>query len=218
MKLYMFLRVLKYINRKIPLNKVVKVLITSDFFLLMGWGLINPILAIFIVENIKGGDAGVAGIAIGIYWLTKSIVQIPIANFLDKHHGEKDDYYALVLGTMLASLTPLGFIFANLPWHMYLLQVLHALGMAWAVPSWSAIFTRHIDKGKEAISWGAESSALGIGTGTAGVLGGVIAKNFGFTPLFIGVALLGITASLLILLIAHNLIPKERVFPMPKPY
>ena len=75
---------------------------------------------------------------------------------------------------------------------------------------------RHIDKGKEAFSWSLESSSIGIGAGIAGILGGIIAKSFGFKPVFISVAILGITSSLLLLLIAKEILPKEKVFPFPK--
>jgi len=199
------------------INKVIKVLVFSDLVLLFGWGLIAPILAVFVVQNIKGGDVKVAGIAIGIYWLVKSVIQIPVAYYLDKNHGEKDDYYALVLGTILASFTPIGFIFASLPWHIYVLQVFYALTMTMVVPSWGGIFVRHVEKRKEAFCWGLESSAIGIGAGIAGILGGIIANIFGFIPLFIGVSVFGITAALLLLLIRKNLLPKKRVFPVPKP-
>jgi len=200
------------------INKVIKVLILSDFVLMAGWGLIIPILAIFVVDKIQGGDAQVAGIAIGIYWILKSLIQIPIGRYLDRTTGEKDDYYFLIFGTGLASLVPIGFIFATLPWHMYALQGIHALGMALAIPSWGGVFIRHIDKGKEAMTWGIESSSLGIGIGIAGIVGGIVAKSFGFTPLFIGVSVLGIIATLLFLLIAKDLIPKEKIFPVLKPH
>ena len=200
------------------INKVIKVLILSDFVLMAGWGLIIPILAIFVVDKIEGGDASVVGIAIGIYWVLKSLIQIPIGKFLDRTTGEKDDYYFLIFGTGLASLVPIGFIFATLPWHMYALQGIHALGMALAIPSWGGVFIRHIDKGKEAMTWGIESSSLGIGIGIAGIVGGIVAKSFGFTPLFIGVSVLGIIATLLFLLIAKDLIPKEKIFPVLKPH
>jgi len=199
------------------INKVVKILVFSDLILLFGWGLIAPILAIFIVEQIQGGDARVAGIAVGIYWLLKSLLQIPIGNYLDKNHGEKDDYYFLIGGTFLASLAPLGFIFASLPWHMYTLQGIHAVGAALSLPAWCGIFTRHIDKGKEAQSWALDSSAIGIGAGVAGIIGGVIAKTFGFIPLFVGVSILGIISALLCILIKKELLPKEKVILIPKP-
>ena len=200
------------------INKVVKLLVLSDFAFLFGWGLISPIFAIFIVGHIQGGDVKVAGIAVGIYWLLKSLLQIPIGNYLDKNHGEKDDFYFLVIGTLLASLAPLGFIFAILPWHIYIFQALHAIGAALALPAWCGIFTRHIGKGKEAQSWALDSSALGIGAGISGIIGGIIAKTFGFLPLFIGVSVLGLIATILCFLIKKDLItPKKKIILIPKP-
>ena len=199
------------------LNKVIKVLIFYDLILLFGWGLVAPILAIFIVDEIKGGNAQVVGIAVGIYWVLKSLFQIPISWYLDRNYGEKDDYYFLIGGTLLGGLVPLGYIFVALPWHIYLLQAIHALAMAVAFPPWGGIFTRHIDKGKEAQSWALDSSALGIGVGVAGFIGGTVAKTFGFTPLFISVGILGIISALSCLLIKKDLLPKEKVILITKP-
>ena len=89
-----------------PINKVIKILVLSDLATLFGWGLVSPILAIFIIGQIQGGDARVAGMAVGIYWLVKSALQVPISRYLDRNHGEKDDYYFLIIGTFLASLSP----------------------------------------------------------------------------------------------------------------
>lgn len=193
-------------------------MIVSDLFLMAAWGLITPILAIFVVNEIQGGDVSVAGIAIGIYWFLKALVQIPIGRFLDKTKGEKDDYYFVIFGMILTSLVPLGFIFVTLPWHLYVIQGIHAVGMAMVIPAWGGIFIRHVDKGKEAMSFGLESSSLSFGIGIAGIVGGIIAKNFGFLPIFIGVSILGMIATLLLFLIAKDLIPKEKVFPITKPH
>ncbi len=207
------MKIIKYlIGKIIPFNKVVKVLILSDLFLLFGWGLVTPILAIFITESVKSGDAKVAGIATGIFWLGKSVIQIPIAHYLDKKRGEKDDYRAMIAGTILSGFVPLGFIFVSLPWHLYLLQGIYAMAMAFAVPSWSAIFTRHIDKGKEALTWGVESSSWGIGTGVAGIIGGLVANSFGFKPLFIGVCLFNFVAAALLFLIAKNASLQKEIY------
>lgn len=200
------------------INKVIKILVLSDFTLMFGWGLVAPILAIFITDNIQGGDAKVAGIAVGLYWLLKSIFQIPIGGYLDKNHGEKDDFYFLIGGTLLMGLVPLGFIFATLPWHIYGLQVIHAAGAALALPAWCGIFTRHIGRGKEAQSWAWDSSALGIGAGISGILGGIIASAFGFTPLFIGVSVLGLISTVLFVFIKEDIEPpKKEIILIPKP-
>ncbi len=134
------------------------------------------------------------------------------------YHGEKDDYYFILIGTFIASLTPLGFIFASLPWHIYVIQIIFAIAMAMVSPGWGGIFVRHIDKGKEAMTWSFAGSAVGIGAGVAGIIGGIVAKFVGFTPLFIGVSILGIIACFLLFLISKDLIlkPKDPSLPLPK--
>jgi len=49
------------------------------------------------------------------------------------------------------------------------------------VPGYSAIFTRHIDKGREALGWSVRTALVGMGAGAAGALGGIIAARLGFT-------------------------------------
>ena len=206
-------------RKRRKINKVVKVMIFSDLFLNSGWGLIGPILAIFIIKNIEGADIRVAGIAVGIYLIVKSILQIPIAHYLDLNHGEKDDYIALFIGTLLTAFTPIIFIFATISWHIYIAQIIHALGMAMAIPSWYAIFGRHIPKNREALCWGLDSSVLGLGAGITGIIGGTIAQSFGFIPLFIGVSVLNIIAALLFLFIIKDILPKiphKKVLLLPK--
>jgi len=201
------------------INNVVKVMVFSDLFLNAGWGLVTPILAVFVVDSIDGGSVKVAGIAIGVYWLGKAFFQIPIAHYLDKNHGEKDDFMALILGTLLTSFVPIGFIFAHLPWHVYVLQLVHALGMGFALPSWWAIFTRHIEKKREAFCFSLDSSTIGLGAGVAGILGGVIASVFGFIILFISVSILGIIATIVLLFIKNDILPKTKtqgIYPVPK--
>ncbi|MDP2951306.1 MAG: hypothetical protein Q8N55_02885, partial [bacterium] len=87
----------------LKINKVIKAMVFSDLVLLFGWGLIDPIFAVFVLNSIKGGGVKVAGIAIGIYWLTKSLAMVPIARFLDKTQGEKDDFYAIIGGIFISA-------------------------------------------------------------------------------------------------------------------
>jgi MFS family permease len=195
------------------INKIVKTLMISDFFLNCGWGLLSPIFAIFVVENIASGSAleaaKIAGFASLFYWGTKSLLQIPIGHYLDKNHGEKDDFWFMFLGTFLTGLAPLGYLLAYLPWHIYVLQVIHAIGMSMALPSWLAIFTRHIDKGREAFEWGLESTSIGLGAGIAGGLGGILAANIGFNWVFILTGFFTIISAILLIVIRKNISPRN---------
>jgi len=188
-------------------NKIIKILILSDFVIYSAGGLLAPIFAVFLLDSIEGGDARVAGIAAGIYWIVKSILQIPFGKFLDRTSGEKDDYWFMILGIFIASLVPLGYLVVYEPWHVYALQSVLAIGMAMVIPPWGGIFTRHIDRGREAETWGFESSLLGMGMGVAGIVGGIIAKSFGFNFIFATVSAFGLLGVFLLLLIRNDILP-----------
>jgi len=204
------------------INKVIRVLITSDFLLQSGWGLIGPIFAIFLTGQIKGGNLKMVGFVAATYWITKSIVQPFIAKYLDKNHGEKDDFWFLVFGMYVANLVPLGYIFSTQPWHIFTLEFIRALAMACVVPTWSAIFTRHIDSGREAFSWSIESTGIGFAAGMAGAIGASLASIFGFKIVFVLVSIFGLMSSSSLLLIRHQLFLKDhfapRLPPSEKPF
>ena len=206
----------------IGINKVIKVLIASDFLLQSGWGLIGPIFAIFLTEQIKGGSLEMVGFVAATYWLTKSFVQPFIARFLDIRKGEKDDFKFIISGLYIANLVPLGYLFSTQIFHIFILEFIRGLAMACVVPSWSAIFTRHIDKGREAFSWSIESTAIGLAFGFAAVFGGVIAGILGFKTVFVLVSIFGLIASSVLLLIRNQIFPKNhfapRVPPSEKPF
>ncbi len=195
------------------INRVVKILILSDVILLTGLGFISPVFAIFIANNIQGGDVRVAGFAASIYWIVLSLVLIPIGKYLDKKPGEKYDLGFIVIGNILAALAAFGYLFSFLPWHIYVLQAVYGIGMGMSIPGYMAIFTRHIDKGKEAQSWGTRSAFVGVGAGIAGSLGGIIVYRFGFDLLFIIVGTFLFFSALLPLLISKELLlKKEKLF------
>ena len=188
-------------------------MIASDVALLTGFGFISPIFAIFIKENIQGGGVEVAGFAMAIYWGVKSILQIPFGKYLDKVKGERDDLWFVVIGNILVTGAVFGYIFSFLPWHIYLCQGIYSLGMAMNIPGWCAIFTRHIDKGKEAFEWSTRSTFIGIGAGISGALGGIIAAKFGFNILFIGVGIFALASAFLPFLIYKDIFPRNHFFP-----
>lgn len=199
------------------INKVVRTIIYWDFFFNSAWGLLSPVFAIFLVQGVASGNAAkgaeIAGFAALIFWVVKSLLQIPIGAYLDKNHGERDDFWFGVVGSFLSGIIPFGFIFAKLPEHIYLLQIGHAVAMSMIVPSLYAIFTRHIDKGKEAYEWSMDSTILGFGVGITGAVGGLIAAKFGFTSVFILVGILNLIAGFLLFAIKKNMSTKNMDVP-----
>lgn len=197
-------------------NKIIKTLIFSDFLLHSGWGLIGPIFAIFITQQIEGNVATVGFVA-ATYWFVKSVTQPFIAHFLDVKKGEKDDFKFLVWGLYLANLVPLGYIFTTQLWHIFLLEAVRGVCMACVVPSWYGIFTRHINKGWEAFSWSIQSTGIGLAAAFAAAFGGILAAFLGFKAVFILVSLFGLTSSSLLLLIRDQLFDEKDFEPKAPP-
>lgn len=184
-------------------------MVISDFLLISGFAVFGPIFAVFVTQNVEGGSLAVVGFASAIFQIFKSSFQIPIARYLDKNHGEKDDFYSLMIGSVLISLVPFFYAFATKSTHLYMINAVYGLGGAFAIPPWNAIFTRHIDKMQESTEWAVESVAIGIGAASAAALGGIMAENFGFRFVFITAGVLAIAGASILLKIFSNL--KEKV-------
>ena len=199
--------------KKIPdffkINKVIKYLVLSDLIFWSGWGFLSPIFAVFVMKKIEGANLAVIGVASSIYWILKSLLRIPIGIFLDSRKGEEDDFWFLFFGLILSSLVPFGYLMAKYPSHIYLLQILQALGMAMALSGWTAIFSRHLDKGKEATEWGIDATLVGLGIGISGALGGLIANSFGFRAIFFITGSLGLLSAILLLGILKFISPRS---------
>lgn len=190
---------------KIKVNRIIKYLLLSDLIFWTGWGLIAPILAVYVVDQIQGGSVFVVGAATSIYWILSSLLRIPFGLYLDSRNNEKLNYTFTIIGLLSASVISFGFIFARLPWHIYVIQALHAIAMSMNFSGWSALFTNHIDKGREATEWGISATSVGLGTGISGFIGGWAVEKYGFAPIFISVGILGILGSLLLLFISREM-------------
>lgn len=192
------------------INKVVRILVITDFFVNSSFGSFAPIFAIFITGQIEGGSPKVAGFAAAVYWIVKSLIQLPIARFLDKTDGERDDFWALFLGYFFSAFVPIAYIFVSQPWHLYLAQAFLGVCMAWAVPAWYSIFTRHVDKWRISFEWSLQSVfGFGLATSIATALGGYLVERVGFDILFAGAGVVAILASLMLLSLRKEIAGKD---------
>ena len=202
---------------KLGLNKIIKILIASDFFLHSGWGLIGPIFAIFLTRQIEGGSLEMVGFVAAVYWFSKSIAQPFIAHVLDVKKGERDDFKFLITGMFVANLVPLGYFFSSQIYHVFILEFIRGIAMACVVPAWAGIFTRHIDKGWEAFSWSLQSTGIGFAAGFAAAFGGIVAGILGFKVVFVLVSIFGLFSSSLLFFIRPLLFSKAHFMPKSLP-
>ncbi|MEK7502937.1 MAG: MFS transporter [Patescibacteria group bacterium] len=173
------------IRINITVNKAIQVMLFYLFFVVLSTALFGPIFAVFITESITGATLRTVGFAIALYGIAKSVLQIPTARFLDRHKGERDDFYALMVGASVAVAYPLGLVFVSEIWHLYALEVLAGLGDALLMAAYYSLFARHVDKGSEGFEWSLFSvGGLTISSSIGVAVGGIIAELFGFRFLF----------------------------------
>ena len=183
---------------KIKLNRIAKYLIYSDLVFYTGWGLISPIFAIFILQNISGGTAFVAGLSSAIHLIVRSTTRIPFGIASDRDKSQKTAYKFMFLGLLIAALIPFFYIFAKTPLHIYILQAILGVSLSASTAGWTCIFTKHMDQGKESTEWGIDAVAVGLGPGIAGAIGGLLVTYFNFNYVFIAVGIFGLTGVLLL--------------------
>ncbi len=174
------------------MNVVVRFMIISDVVWMGALGFLGPIFALFIVDYIQGGDAKVAGIAATIYLLTKSIFQIPFASIIDRIRGEKDDFWIMFIGSMIAALIPLCYLVITTPMQLYLVQFIYGLTVAATFPSFMAVISRHMDKNKECSEWGIYFTMTDFSSAIAASIGGVMVMSSGFHSLIILVSVVSL--------------------------
>jgi len=179
-------------------SRVIRHLVMSDFVLNFAFGLLSPIFAVFILKNIQGGDLKVIGLATTFYWIARTATTVPLSRFMDRTNGERDEFYFIVGGSFIMSSVPLFYLFASLPWHIYLIELLLGLANSMAVPAWRILFTDHIDRGRTGFEWSLEDIAIGISVAVSAYLGSVLAEAFGFRIVFIFLAILGYLATMIL--------------------
>lgn len=191
------------------LNQVILVIVMAYFVLTAAAGFLPPLYAIFITTQIAGASVASVGLAITIYWATKSVLQLFVARFIDRNHGEIDDFYFMIAGGMLNAVFVSLYYFATHITHVYLLQFCIGIADAMVIPPFYAIFTRHIDKGKEGFEWSLFSSfSIGAGSAFGAIAGGVLGSAIGMRAVFPMVGILTFVATIMLVFLKPYILPK----------
>lgn len=174
-------------------------MILSDVLILSSFGLIGPIFAIFIIENLEGGTIVAAGLSTTIFLVVKSTVQMPLSRyFIDK---EKHKTRSLLLGTLLIIAVPFIYIAAKSVYAIYIAQAIYGLGAAMAYPSWFSLFTTYMDKKHKGFEYTLWSTSIGVGTAITAYFGAKIAELLGFKTLFFFVGLVALLGFCLLIVL-----------------
>ena len=165
-------------------NPVVKAFIVSESFLWSAYNFIVPIFAIFVLNNIKGGNVQIAASAFSFFLIARVLAELIICRYLSKTN-ERMKFLITIFGIVVISVSYLGFAFANTILTLFLFYGVTGVGLGIASPAKNSLFSTHLDKNKEPTEWGIYDAVTFFSMALAGVLGGFIASAYGFPFLFI---------------------------------
>ncbi len=192
------------------MNRTIKLLLIADVFTTTGFGLIEPILAIYINGTLTGGSLVAAGLASTLFLITKSAVQLPFSRYVDAHdHKIK----WLLVGTFIISLVPFLYIYATDVMHWFLAQILYGIGAGLAYPTWLSLWSTHLDKKHEGYEWSLYSTSVGIMMAITATLGAVLAESVGYQWTFISVGFLSLVGCGILLFLEEKAEKKSRPVP-----
>lgn len=189
------------------MNRTIKLLMLSDIFVLTGFGLIQPILAIFINEGVVGGTILTAGVASTLFLVTKSLVQLPFSRYVDESQNKTR---WLILGTALIASVPVMYIFIDNIYQVYLAETLYGIGSGLAYPTWVGLWSLNLNSGKESFEWSVYSTSTGLGTALTAAAGAAIASLAGFTATFILTGLMCLLGCGILLMLDHESASKRK--------
>jgi DHA1 family quinolone resistance protein-like MFS transporter len=180
------------------MHKVLRSLVISDLFILSSFGLVQPIFAVFLLRNIYDATITSIGIALTVELFTRSIFQVMIARWADEERGNKRETWTLLVGSLLISFVPLGYIFAQSIIHIYIAQFFHGLGQALSYPSWRVLFSRFSRQESAGYEWGIYDTVTSLGMASAAVIGAYFAEQYSFTVLFLMVSVFSLLGTFFI--------------------
>jgi MFS family permease len=180
---------------------MIRILMVSDILIMSGFGLIAPILAIYFKESVPGGSIFAAGLATTIYFVVKSIIQLPFSRYVDAHdHTTR----FLLFGTALVCVTPIIYYFAKDMQTVYLAQVVLGIGSGIAASCWLGLWSSHLDKHHESFEWSVYSTSTNTGAAFAALAGAYVTQAYGFRIAFLLVGAMGALGTLVLLALVED--------------
>jgi MFS family permease len=198
-------------QKAMVINNIIKYLILFDFVTVSSWGLISPIFAIFVTQQIINGSLKVVGFSSALYMVSFSLARLISAYTVDRKLNDKQRIILSTLGSILIGMTSLFYLFARLPSHVYLLQALNGASFGLRYSPFMNLFTRYIDKGLESFEWGLNAVSVSLGQAATAALGGLLAEKYGFKVVFLLVGIFTLVGSLIPFAIYKN-IPQNKSF------
>ncbi|WP_236609673.1 MFS transporter [Archaeoglobus sulfaticallidus] len=157
----------------------------SAFIVMLGMGIITPLLPIF------AQDLGASGIWIGVIFSAYSfsrLVFLPISGMLSDRYGRRR---TILLGLFLYSSVTFLYILSKTPEQLSFVRMLHGITSAMIIPVAMASVGDISIKGKEGFFIGKFNQSLFLGMASGPIVGGVLNDILGMKLTFMSLSFFG---------------------------
>lgn len=180
------------------LNRIIWFLTVSDIFT---WGFYLPLISLiglYLSRQIDGNSVEIVGVGVGIYYIVRSLSQIPIGLIIDKIQKDRDDIFVLMAGNLIMGIPFLIFPLIQNQETFFILQAFMGLGASMNLVSWRKLFAKSLDRNREGTSYAVYDTILSLSTGIIAAIMGVIANinksYFDFVMIFSGLVIISSVA------------------------
>ena len=175
----------KWLFPQAHLNQSLRILIIANTGMVFVIGLFAPFYALF-VQKI-GGDIAFAGFS----WAILSIIQgALILLFMKWELRVKEQELLIAFGYVLRGAVFVSYAFMQSMPQLILTQVVWGIAAAISTPAFDAVYSAHTTHDDSLVQWGGWEGVAAIATGVAALLGGIVIQVFGYTAVFLGMAVM----------------------------
>lgn len=181
-------------------NRTLIWLAIADLTAVSAFGLILPIFALFLFDNIPGATIQSVALAQAFFLASKAVFELLFSTFDIKNPpSPKTASQRVALGYLFLASIPLGYAVAQDMGQIFLLQLALGLGVGMVGTTWHDLFTASMDRRWQGSEFTLYRTSVGFACAAAAVLGGVIAQLFGYHILLITLSGLSVLASIMTL-------------------
>ncbi|HLC39493.1 MAG TPA: MFS transporter [archaeon] len=185
------------------MHKAIKILIASSIFYNMAAGLLGPIWAIYV--GTVGGSILDAGSAYAVYTFFVGLLMLVLGRLEDKLNRR----VMFVFGRFLNFVGTTGYLFVTNITELFIVQGVLGAALAIINPTFTTIYSKSIDKGRESSEWAYWEGSVHIMYSIVAFSGGVIASLYGFRTLFILMSIASLCSLIVSLLLLKKKIKNE---------
>ncbi len=162
----------------------VKVFIVSDSLFYSALNFVTPLFALFVTLDVVGGTIQTAAYALTISFVARILSELTISRLISRLNENKK-IITVIVSLLLITAAYFAFALAREIMQLYIIWAVIGFAQGIAFPAKLSLFSRHLDKNKEATEWGV-SDALNMSLiALVTALGGYIAAKYGFSLLFL---------------------------------